>query len=244
MFIRRIMNHTYVHVNQFGNSAYLISTLLPEARLTGCEIVKPDADLTEPTIAPAPLLRRYLARDPPSGKSDANPVPQRSDEHKSTAERYVEGVRCPFCWRSKNRAYKYKLSECKSKLKRHENAYLAYTSRELCFAVEYDTSSAASVFDGEPIATDRVSSLSTNQLSSSHSKRYNRKKTSSAAAPHVDANSLRRATVSQGVPPSATPTQFIAPYFSVPYFTVQYFSLVYFIASFSSHARGATNGYR
>ena len=62
MFIRRIMNHTYVHVNQFGNSAYLISTLLPEARLTVCEIARPDADLTEPTIAPAPFLPRYLAR--------------------------------------------------------------------------------------------------------------------------------------------------------------------------------------
>ena len=31
----------------------------------------------------------------------------------------------PFLlWRSKNRAYKHKLSECKSRLKRHESAYL------------------------------------------------------------------------------------------------------------------------
>ena len=73
MFIRRIMNHTYVHVNQFGNSAYLISTLLlPEARLTGCEIAKPDADLTEPT---ALFLRKFLARvRPPVHFSPTAPV--------------------------------------------------------------------------------------------------------------------------------------------------------------------------
>ena len=128
----------------------------------------PPSGKDEPAPSKSRASRR--PRDPPSGKSDASPVPQRSDEYKNAAERYVKGIHCPFCWRSKNRAYKHKLSECKSRLKQHESAYLAYTSRELCFAVDYDicsehsdTSPAVSVFDGEPITTDRVSSLSTNQ---------------------------------------------------------------------------------
>ena len=128
----------------------------------------PPSGKDEPVPSESHASRR--PRDPPSGKSDASPVPQRSDEYKNAAERYVKGIHCPFCWRSKNRAYKHKLSECKSRLKQHESAYLAYTSRELCFAVDYDicsehsdTSPAVSVFDGEPITTDRVSSLSTNQ---------------------------------------------------------------------------------
>ena len=123
------------------------------------------SDSDEPAPNKSRTSRR--PRDPPSGKSDASPVPHRSDEYKDATERYVEGVHCPFCWRSKNRAYKHKLSECKIKMKQHENAYLAYTSSELCFAVDIssdhsDTSPAVSVFDGEPITTDRVSSLSTN----------------------------------------------------------------------------------
>ena len=89
MFIRRIMNHTHIHVNQFGNSAYLISTLLPEARLTGCEIARPDADLTEPTIALAPLLRRYLARvRPPMRSSPTAP----EDSSTTDASRPSVGV--------------------------------------------------------------------------------------------------------------------------------------------------------
>lgn len=56
------MNHTYIYVNQFRNSAYNISLLLPEARLTKYDVAKCEVEMVEPTVTAAPSLCKFLAR--------------------------------------------------------------------------------------------------------------------------------------------------------------------------------------
>ena len=144
----------------------VVSPVLVEERRRGRNDVEHSGS-DEPAPNKSRASRR--PRNPPSGKNDASPIPRRFDDNKNAAERYIEETHCPFCWHSKKRAYKDNLSGCKHKLKQRESINLAYTRHELCYAVEQDTSSessdtstVASVFDGKPTTTDRVSSLSMN----------------------------------------------------------------------------------